>query len=110
MCAVTGRTYTYSETRDAANYVGRSLLNMGLKKRDVVALVAPNYPETIISFLGTLDADLVVTTVNPFYTAGELIELCIVHIRITCCYVNQLKIYDRHRFLCLHPNESFSKS
>ena len=72
VCAVTGRKYTFSETRDAANYVGRSLLNMGLKKRDVVALVAPNYPETIISFLGTVDADLIVTTVNPFYTADEI--------------------------------------
>lgn len=72
VCSITGRKYTYSESRDAANYVARSLLNMGLKKGDVVALVAPNYPESILSFLGTLEADLVVTTVNPFYTVDEI--------------------------------------
>ncbi|XP_076241582.1 uncharacterized protein LOC143183762 [Calliopsis andreniformis] len=71
-CSVTGRRYTYSEARDAANYVGRSLLNMGLKKGDVVALIAPNYPDTILSFLGMLEADIVVTTVNPFYTVEEI--------------------------------------
>lgn len=72
VCSVTGRTYTFSEARDAANYVARSLLNKGLRKGDVVALIAPNYPETILSFLGILEADLVVTTVNPYYTPGEL--------------------------------------
>ncbi|XP_012142718.1 uncharacterized protein LOC100877401 isoform X2 [Megachile rotundata] len=45
---------------------------MGLKKGDVIALVAPNYPESILSFLGSLEADLVVTTVNPFYTIDEI--------------------------------------
>lgn len=68
---MTGKKYTYSEARDAANYIARSLINMGLRKGDTVALVAPNYPDTILAFLGILEADLVVTTVNPFYTTGE---------------------------------------
>ncbi|KOC66391.1 putative 4-coumarate--CoA ligase 3 [Habropoda laboriosa] len=72
VCAVTGRKYTYSETRDASNYIARSLINMGLRKGDVVALVAPNYPESILGFLGILEANLVVTTVNPFYTRDEI--------------------------------------
>ncbi|KAG7188841.1 hypothetical protein KM043_008447 [Ampulex compressa] len=71
-CALSKRRYTYAESRDAANYVGRSLLSMGLKEGDVVALVAPNYPETILGFLGILEAGLVVTTVNPFYTVDEI--------------------------------------
>lgn len=70
---MTGRQYTYSEARDAANYIARSLLSMGLRKGDVVALVAPNYPESILTFLGILEADLIITTVNPYYTAGESI-------------------------------------
>lgn len=73
---MTGRKYTYSQARDAANYIARSLLDMGLKKGDVVALIAPNYPETILSFLGISEADMVVTTVNPFYTAGESVSNC----------------------------------
>ncbi|XP_017890362.1 4-coumarate--CoA ligase 1 [Ceratina calcarata] len=71
-CAVTGRKYTYSETRDASNYIARSLINMGLRKGDVIALIAPNYPETVLAFLGVLEANLVVTTVNPAYTPDEV--------------------------------------
>ncbi|XP_043256498.1 4-coumarate--CoA ligase 1 [Colletes gigas] len=72
ICAATGKTYTYSEARDTANYIARSLLNMDLRKGDVVALIAPNYPESILAFLGILEADLIVTTVNPFYTPDEI--------------------------------------
>lgn len=72
VCSVTGRKYTYSQARDAANYIARSLLNLGLRKGDVVALISPNYPETILALLGSLEADLVVTTVNPYYTPEEI--------------------------------------
>ncbi|XP_076765334.1 uncharacterized protein LOC143432552 [Xylocopa sonorina] len=71
-CAVTGRKYKYSEARDICNYVARSLRNMGLKKGDVVALIAPNYPESILAFIGMMEAELVVTTVNPIYTPYEI--------------------------------------
>lgn len=72
VCSVTGRKYTFSQARDAANYVARSLLNIGLRKGDVVALISPNYPETILALLGCLEADLIVTTVNPYYTPVEI--------------------------------------
>lgn len=71
-CGVTGRKYTYGEARDAANYVARSLRNMGFAEGDVIALIAPNLPETVIAFLGMLEAGLIVTTVNPFYTIDEI--------------------------------------
>lgn len=71
-CAVTGRKYKYAEARDATNFVAKSLLNMGLKRDDVVAVIAPNYPESVLAFLGILEAQLIVTTVNPFYTVGEI--------------------------------------
>lgn len=71
-CAATGRKYTYSQARDASNYIARSMLNMGLRKGDVVALISPNYPETVLALLGALEADLTVTTVNPFYTPEEI--------------------------------------
>ncbi|XP_012274155.1 4-coumarate--CoA ligase 1 [Orussus abietinus] len=71
-CGATGRKYTYAQSRDYSNYVARSLLNMGLKRGDVIAIILPNMPEHGISFLGALEAGLVVTTVNPFYTVGEI--------------------------------------
>lgn len=74
---MTGRKYTYSEAKDATNYIGRSLINMGLRKGDVVALISPNYPEAILGTIGILEADLIVTTVNPTYTSGELNPLLI---------------------------------
>ncbi|XP_017766805.1 PREDICTED: 4-coumarate--CoA ligase 1 isoform X1 [Eufriesea mexicana] len=73
-CAVTGRKYTYSEARDASNYVARSLRNMGFTKGDIIALISPNYPETIIGAIGSLEADLTVTTVNPTYTPEEIMR------------------------------------
>lgn len=71
-CAVTGRKYTYSEARDATNYIARSLINMGLRKGDVVALITPNYPEAFLGAIGILEADLIITTVNPAYTSNEI--------------------------------------
>jgi len=47
------------------------LRNIGLKKGDVVALVAPNYPDTVLGFLGSSAGGLVITTVNPQYTVGK---------------------------------------
>lgn len=71
-CGITGRSYTYAKTRDCCNYVARSMLSMGLKPGDVVAIVMPNLPEQAIAFLGCLEAGIVVTTVNPIYTAEEI--------------------------------------
>ncbi|XP_016771256.2 4-coumarate--CoA ligase 1 isoform X2 [Apis mellifera] len=71
-CGITGTKYTYAKARDASNYIARSLRNMGLKKGDLVALVAPNYPETILAAVGVLEADLILTTMNPTYTIEEM--------------------------------------
>ncbi|XP_016841715.1 4-coumarate--CoA ligase 1 [Nasonia vitripennis] len=71
-CGVTNRKYTYAQARDYANYVARSLLDIGVKPGEVVALILPNLPETAIAFLGCLEAGIVITTVNPIYTADEI--------------------------------------
>lgn len=44
---------------------------MGLKKGNMVALVTPNHPETILAAVGVLEADLILTTMNPTYTIGK---------------------------------------
>ncbi|XP_011693544.1 PREDICTED: probable 4-coumarate--CoA ligase 3 [Wasmannia auropunctata] len=71
-CGVNGKKYTFAQAKDATSYIGRSLRNMGLKKGDVVALVAPNLPDTVLGFLGSQSGGLVVTTVNPLYTSEEM--------------------------------------
>lgn len=70
-CGITGRKYTYGEARDATNYVGRSLRNLKFTEGDIIALIAPNLPEWVLAFLGILEAGLVVTTMNPYYTLGK---------------------------------------
>ncbi|XP_011143611.1 4-coumarate--CoA ligase 2 [Harpegnathos saltator] len=71
-CGVTGKKYTYAQAKDATNYIGRSLQNLGLKKGDVVALVTPNLPDSALGFLGILSAGLICTTMNPQYMADEI--------------------------------------
>ncbi|XP_018051119.1 PREDICTED: 4-coumarate--CoA ligase 1-like isoform X2 [Atta colombica] len=69
-CGINGKKYTFAQAKDATSYIGRSLRNMGLKTGDVVALVAPNFPDTILSCLGISSGGFIVTTINPMYTAG----------------------------------------
>lgn len=71
-CGLTGRYYTYGQARDNANYIARSLLQLGIKSGDIVALVLPNLPETPIAFLACLEAGVIVTTCNPTYTVDEM--------------------------------------
>lgn len=75
-CAVNGKKYTFAQAKDATYYIGRSLRNIGLKSGDVIALVAPNFPDTVLGFLGSASAGLVVTTINPTYTEGEWSYFC----------------------------------
>ncbi|XP_047358392.1 probable 4-coumarate--CoA ligase 1 isoform X1 [Vespa velutina] len=71
-CGITGRKYTYGQTRDAANYIARSLRNLKFMEGDIIALIAPNFPEWVLAFCGILEAGLIVTTINPHYTVEEM--------------------------------------
>ncbi|XP_014486259.1 PREDICTED: probable 4-coumarate--CoA ligase 3 [Dinoponera quadriceps] len=71
-CGVSGKKYTFAQAKDASYYIGRSLHNIGLKKGDVVALVTPNLPDAVLSFLGILSGGFICTTMNPQYIADEI--------------------------------------
>ncbi|KAL6429826.1 hypothetical protein ACFW04_007596 [Cataglyphis niger] len=71
-CGINGKKYTFAQAKDATNYIGRSLRNIGLKEGDVIALVAPNFPDTILGFFGGLSGGFVVTPINPYYTVDEM--------------------------------------
>ena len=70
--ASTGKVLTYAELDDAVRRLAGGLIDAGLAKGEVVAIMAPNCPEYGIVFHGVAFAGGVVTTVNPTYTEGEV--------------------------------------
>jgi len=82
-CGVSGQKYTYAQAKDACHYISRSLHNIGLKKGDVIALVGPNYPDIILSFLGSVTGGFIVTTVNPQYTTGKPLYISSLFLKYT---------------------------
>lgn len=72
VCALTGRKYTYAESRDIAHRFAASLRKMGFKSRDTLAVVLPNVPEFPLVLFGAIEAGCIVTTVNPTFTPDEI--------------------------------------
>jgi len=70
VCALTGRKYTYAESRGIAYRFAASLRKMGFKSGDTLAVVLPNIPEFPLVLLGGIEAGCIVTTVNPGFTPG----------------------------------------
>lgn len=74
-CGITGRKYSYGKLRDHCAAVAYRLRNeFNLQSGDVVAISMPNVPEYAIAVLGSLEAGLKLTTINPVYTAGIILE------------------------------------
>ncbi|KAK5643655.1 hypothetical protein RI129_007500 [Pyrocoelia pectoralis] len=72
-CAETGRKYTFEEVRRKSINLNKALRKkFNVKRNDIVAIVLPNIPEYAICILGSLQAGLRVTTVNPFGTTEEV--------------------------------------
>nr|CAI5829801.1 unnamed protein product [Callosobruchus analis] len=72
-CSITGRKYTFEEVRVKSRNLSKSLRKkLKLEKDDIVAIFLPNIPEYIFCCLGIMEAGLVVTTMNPIYTAEEV--------------------------------------
>lgn len=58
---------TYRELDDASNAMAASLVDMGLKKGDRVAIVMPNTVAFAVSYWGILKAGGIVSATNPTY-------------------------------------------
>lgn len=72
VCGLTGRSYTYSQLRDhSAAFAVRLQQRFNLDAGDTVAICLANCPEYPIAAFGAVEAGLVVTTINPIYTAGK---------------------------------------
>ena len=68
---VRGESYSLAEARTTAAQFARGLVALGGQPGEVVAVLLPNMPEFVIVMLGASEAGMVVTTLNPAYTAGE---------------------------------------
>jgi acyl-CoA synthetase (AMP-forming)/AMP-acid ligase II len=69
--APTGREMTASAFMAAVQSLAGGLVAHGLGRGAVVALMAPNLPEFAVIFHATAWAGLILTTLNPTYTAEE---------------------------------------
>lgn len=69
-----GRVIRYGELETLVNQFAQALIALGVKTNDVVGLMLPNLPQTVISFYGSLRAGARVTPINPLYVEGEIAQ------------------------------------
>ena len=67
-----GRRYTYREFRDECRAAAKSLIALGVRKGDRVAVWATNHPEWVIAQFSTALIGAILVTVNPAYRTHEL--------------------------------------
>jgi len=68
----TGAQLTFAEARGQARAFGSALLRLGAQRGEVMAIVMPNSPDYVTTFLGASEAGLTITTLNPIYTPHEI--------------------------------------
>jgi long-chain acyl-CoA synthetase len=66
------RKMSYKEFKDIADRLATALVNLGVKKGDVVAIIMPNFPQFMFSYYGILKAGATVTTCSTLLTEREL--------------------------------------
>ncbi|MFW9865756.1 MAG: long-chain fatty acid--CoA ligase [Candidatus Thorarchaeota archaeon] len=63
---------SYKKLKDAADRLATVLVDFGVKKGDVVAIMLPNMPQFVISFYGIQKAGATVTACSVLHTEHEL--------------------------------------
>lgn len=66
------KEYSYIEIDDISERISKSLVNRGIQKGDRVAILFPNLPEFIFSFLGIMKAGGISVPVNPMLKPPEI--------------------------------------
>lgn len=67
-----GKKISYRELLDSAYRFANTLIRLGVRKGNRVAIMLPNCPQTVIAYYGTLLMGGVVVMTNPMYTPREL--------------------------------------
>jgi long-chain acyl-CoA synthetase len=66
------RKISYKEFKDVVDRLATALVNLGVKKGDVVALIMPNFPQFLFGYYGILKAGATVTTCSTLLSEREL--------------------------------------
>ncbi|NNC42034.1 MAG: AMP-binding protein, partial [Acidimicrobiia bacterium] len=69
-----GRTITFGQLKNQIANMAGNLAARGLGPGDVAGILAPNVPEYVVMFHGSIKAGMTVTTVNPTYTVNEIVH------------------------------------
>ncbi len=96
-------TRTYPEFRDDVDTFARSLLAMGVKKGDHVAIWATNVPQWYISFWATTKIGAVLVTMNTEYRIHEaeyLLRQSDTHTLVMIDGIKDIKYVDIIKELC----------
>jgi long-chain acyl-CoA synthetase len=67
-----GRKIPYKELKEHVDRFTAALVDLGIKKGDVVAIHLPNFPQFIIGYYGALKAGAAVTCISALLTAPEV--------------------------------------
>lgn len=70
--ADTDETLTFAQFESTVIKIAHGLLNLGIKKKDVVLIFAPNSIQFPLCFFGVTSIGAIATTANPLYTSTEL--------------------------------------
>ncbi|MFW9821563.1 MAG: long-chain fatty acid--CoA ligase [Candidatus Thorarchaeota archaeon] len=63
---------SYKKLKDITDRLATALVDLGVKKGDVVAIMLPNFPQFVFSFYGILKAGATVTACSVLHTEHEL--------------------------------------
>ncbi len=67
-----GREISYIQLESLSNQFAISLVKLGVKRGECVAVFLPNVPQFIIAYFGILKAGAVVTAISPLYREREV--------------------------------------
>jgi long-chain acyl-CoA synthetase len=70
-----GQAVTYGELNRQANRVANGLQGVGVARGDRVAIMLPNIPEFVYSFLGISKVGAVAVPFNTLYKGGEILHI-----------------------------------
>lgn len=69
-----GAVVTYKQMNEITDQLAAGITSLGVKKGDRVGIFMPNTPQFVITFFAILKAGGVVVSVNPLYSAREIIH------------------------------------
>ncbi|WP_431874960.1 long-chain-fatty-acid--CoA ligase [Amycolatopsis sacchari] len=72
LCHFGDTSFTYAQVDEVSGRVAASLLALGLRRGDKVAVHLPNLPQFLFTYFGILKAGLVMVPLNPLLRAAEI--------------------------------------